>query len=117
MDNLMPSRRSAGYTADNLQVLTQSSGGLKFLETHDNGVRKLLKDVLKFREDHPGVIKSVGLRERTTCFITPADESKPLDKLPNSVSDHIQVVKKVCDGNVIAIAFKESSIDINIADE
>ena len=116
MDNLLPSRRSAGQVADNLQVLTQSSGGLKFLEPHDNGVRKLLKDLVKFQEDHPGLIKSVGLRERTTCFITPADATKAIATLPNA-SDSVQVLTKACGDNVIAIVCKESNIDINIADE
>ena len=94
-----------------------SAAGLQVLrEAHDARVYEALAQVFEYREDHPGLIKSITLQVKTWFFFTPADARQALDKVCPTSSGNIQVLKEVCGGDVMAAIVKESSIGINTAD-
>ena len=85
-------------------------------EVHDHRVRDLLDQVLEYSKDHPGLVKNIRLRERTYGVLMPDNGDKALDEFEKHGSSQVQVLRNVCDGNMMAIVGKESTIDFNIAD-
>ena len=85
-------------------------------EAHDSSVRDLLNQVMEYSKEHPGMVKNIRLRERTFGVLMPDNGDKALDEFEKHGSSQVQVLRNVCDGNVMAIVGKESTIDFNIAD-